>query len=81
VPNDLDAMLASHPGIRCVFFNGSKAMDVFESSLHIDPRRRADIRFELLPSTSPANTSLRYELKLERWRAVRRCLGPNGGRE
>jgi TDG/mug DNA glycosylase family protein len=80
VPNDLDVMLASHPTIRHVFFNGSKAMKVFGSSIHIDPRRRACITFELLPSTSPANTSLGYEMKLERWRAVRRCLSPDPGK-
>jgi hypothetical protein len=41
-----------------LFFNGAKAKEVFDSTVSIDPVRRSKMRFELLPSTSPANARL-----------------------
>lgn len=74
VINDLGALFTSYPGIRCVFFNGAKAKEMFDARARLDPARLASIRFELLPSTSPANTGIGPTEKMERWRAIRRCL-------
>jgi hypoxanthine-DNA glycosylase len=68
VPNDFRAFFESHPRIRRVCFNGTKAEQVF--------RRRVlrslvhDLEFLRLPSTSPAHASRSYRHKLAAWRAA-----------
>lgn len=68
VANDLAAFLRTHPGIRDIYFNGVVAERLFDSmvsdtlaGLHLD------IALHRLPSTSPANASLRHSQKLEAW--------------
>jgi hypoxanthine-DNA glycosylase len=77
--NDFEAFFAAHPQITRVFFNGSKAADVFQRRVLKDAKtnlkadlERADIEFIALPSTSPANASISFEKKLKAWRAVLR---------
>lgn len=73
--NDLRRFLRAHAGIRAVFFNGGKAESAFRR--HVRPRlgpRAARLRFERLPSTSPAHAGLPRAAKLKAWRRVRRCL-------
>jgi hypoxanthine-DNA glycosylase len=75
VPNDLDAFLGEHARIGLVCFNGATAARLY--SRLVLPRLRAaaqNLRCELLPSTSPAHATLRFEQKLERWRVVRTFL-------
>jgi hypoxanthine-DNA glycosylase len=70
VPNDLGALLRDQPSIHTVFFNGSAAESLF--STYVAPSLGADtLRFERLPSTSPANASISFALKLAAWDAVR----------
>lgn len=72
VPNDFGAFLRTHPGIRAICFNGAVAERLFHS-LVADTLagRHLDIALRRLPSTSPANASLRYSQKLEAWSALR----------
>ena len=69
VANDFRGFLAGHPRISRIYFNGAKAAQLFESmvapSLPIAPPAR-----HTLPSTSPANASLRYPEKLAAWRRI-----------
>ena len=72
-PNDLPAFLAAHPQISRVCFNGAKAATLY--ARHVLPRLAAspyirEIRYLPLPSTSPANASLRWSAKLDAWRAI-----------
>ena len=62
-PNDLAALLRSHPSIRRVLLNGGKAA----ASLR---RHHPHINIETitLPSTSPANASIDRARKLAAWR-------------
>jgi TDG/mug DNA glycosylase family protein len=73
VPNDFEAFLRAHPGIRTIFFNGAKAERTY--SRHVQPRLPdplARIPTVRLPSTSPANASIPLAVKLEHWEALRK---------
>lgn len=72
VPNDFEAFLRAHPGIRTIFFNGAKAEKTYLR--HVQPGlpdRLAGIRKVRLPSTSPANASIPLAVKLKRWKVLR----------
>jgi TDG/mug DNA glycosylase family protein len=69
VANDFRGFYRSHPRITRVFFNGTKAETVYMRAVR--PALTVDtLRYARLPSTSPANASIPYALKLEAWRAV-----------
>ncbi len=70
VPNDLGALLHEQPSIGAVFFNGSAAESLFTTYV-AGSLAGSDLRFERLPSTSPANASISFALKLAAWDAVR----------
>ena len=67
-PNDFPSFLAAHPSIRLVCFNGAMAEQSFRrhvlSALPAVTTALPQIR---LPSTSPANATLTFQQKLERW--------------
>ena len=76
VANDFARFFATHPAIRLVCLNGTKAAALY--ARHVVPRlpdRVRRIRCELLPSTSPAHASMPYATKLERWSIVRAECG------
>jgi len=64
VVNEIDALLAAHPFIRTVCFNGQKAHALFRRHF----RQRPDITYHPLPSTSPANASCPFERLCQEWR-------------
>lgn len=68
IPNDLTRLLVGHPELRCICFNGAPAQTIFNR--HISQRISLDPAIELirLPSTSPANASVRPEAKLAAWK-------------
>jgi double-stranded uracil-DNA glycosylase len=70
VPNTIDALLATHPGIRAVAFNGGAARRLHDRHLE----RRPGLSYLALPSTSPAHASLGFAEKLARWSALRDAL-------
>jgi hypoxanthine-DNA glycosylase len=70
--NDFEKFFRAHPRIRRVFFNGRKAEEIY--------RRRvlpglgaefAGIRYQCLPSTSPAHAGMRYAEKLDIWKMIK----------
>jgi TDG/mug DNA glycosylase family protein len=68
-PNDLASFFLEHPNITHVFFNGSMAETFFQR--YARPWLDSDsLHFTRLPSTSPANASMRYEQKLDAWKAI-----------
>jgi double-stranded uracil-DNA glycosylase len=74
-PNDFVAFLGEHPRIHAVFFNGHKAESAFRR--HALPQVAAlgrELRYERLPSTSPAHAGRTFTEKLKAWRAVARAL-------
>ena len=71
VANDFAGFLASHPNIRVIYFNGSKAAESFER--HVVPTLPSfvqSIARHRLPSTSPAHAAMRFDAKLAAWRRV-----------
>ena len=71
IPNAIDALIAAHPAIRAIAFNGSGARQLYHR--HFAPL--PGLRYLALPSTSPAYASLGYAEKLARWSALRDVLG------
>jgi hypoxanthine-DNA glycosylase len=69
VPNDFASFFRAHPRIERVFFNGSKAEASFRRHV-LRELAVTRLRFERLPSTSPANASWSQARKLRAWRIV-----------
>ncbi|MGH8679126.1 MAG: DNA-deoxyinosine glycosylase [Burkholderiales bacterium] len=77
-PNDFRRFFRSHPRVRLVCFNGKKAADLYRRVvLPSLGTEFANIRYENLPSTSPAHAAMSFEKKLARWTIVRSQLGSN----
>ncbi|MBW1682572.1 MAG: DNA-deoxyinosine glycosylase [Deltaproteobacteria bacterium] len=70
-PNDLVAFLYKHAEIRHIFFNGSKAESLFHKLVMPEIDNISGIELTRLPSTSPANTHMSVDEKLEAWRVVK----------
>jgi hypoxanthine-DNA glycosylase len=72
IPNDLPDLLADHPSLRAVAFNGQKAAQGFARHItpRLDPPMRARLTLLPLPSTSPANAAQPRQAKLAQWRAA-----------
>ncbi|MEE2854624.1 MAG: DNA-deoxyinosine glycosylase [Actinomycetota bacterium] len=69
--NDFDELFAQHPTITTVYFNGAKAAGLFARLAEAPDR----IRYERLPSTSPAN-AMRSGAKLAAWRVIASAAQP-----
>jgi TDG/mug DNA glycosylase family protein len=63
IANDINGLLAQYPSISRIAFNGNAAAKLFKK--HI--RLQREVNTIILPSTSPANASIPYAKKLERW--------------
>ena len=70
--NDFTEFFRNHPKIDRVFFNGRKSEKVFGHLVlpTLDPDH-AHVKYEGLPSSSPAHAGMSFEKKLARWRAIR----------
>ncbi len=72
--NDFRGLFETHRKIELVCFNGAKAAELYERRvLPALNGEFAHIRYERLPSTSPAHAAMRYQEKLERWSIVKRA--------
>jgi hypoxanthine-DNA glycosylase len=69
VPNDFPAFFAAHAGLRLVCFNGKKSEQMFRRFVRL-PAANSGLRFESLPSTSPAYAAKSFEDKLHFWRGI-----------
>jgi TDG/mug DNA glycosylase family protein len=68
VVNDFRRFFATHRRIERVYFNGGNAQALFRR--HVLPSTHSSsLTFVRLPSTSPANASIRPDAKLRAWRA------------
>lgn len=75
VANDLAGLLASHPRITRIYFNGATAEAAFRRHCKA-LAARTDLCFTRLPSTSPAHASLRFEEKCAVWREALALAAP-----
>lgn len=70
--NDFRGFYRAHPGIRRVFFNGRKAEALYRRLvLPALDGEFPGIRYDCLPSTSPAHAGMTFAAKLSRWRAIK----------
>jgi len=67
VANDFATFLRRHRHIRGILFNGAKAEECFRRHV-LRHGIGAELRYERLPSTSPANASWSRARKLAAWR-------------
>jgi len=71
IAQDFEGFLRAHPRVGVIFFNGAKAESVWRR--HVGPALPdglAAIPTVRLPSTSPANASISFPVKLRQWRAI-----------
>lgn len=75
VVNDFDGFLSTHKHIRSVFFNGSKAQQLWYR--FVAPQLAPQLQPAeclRLPSTSPAYAAMSYADKLRAWGTIREYL-------
>ena len=70
VPNTIDTLIDTHPGIRAIAFNGSGARRLYDRHCP----RRAELRYLALPSTSPAHARLGFAEKFAQWSSLSEVL-------
>jgi hypoxanthine-DNA glycosylase len=71
VVNGFQAFFERHPAIRLVCCNGTKASELYHR--YVLPTLTppfVELPVRRLPSTSPANASMRFDTKLELWRGA-----------
>jgi len=70
-PNDIASFLESNSRIALVCFNGQKAASLYRRMVvpGLETRFNA-LRYETLPSTSPANAAIGFDDKLKRWQVI-----------
>lgn len=66
IANDINGLLALHPSIRLIAFNGNAAASLFKKHIQL----QHPLTTVTLPSTSPANAGIPYAKKLEKWSAL-----------
>jgi len=69
--NDFVTFFRKHPKVELIVFNGSMAEQCFKK--YVWPSlatliKKHPMKFQRLPSTSPAHASMRYEVKLKTWK-------------
>jgi hypoxanthine-DNA glycosylase len=71
VVNDFVSFFKTHKNIKLIAFNGQSAEKLFRQKAlpHLLPVT-ALIPRAILPSTSPAHASMRFEEKLAKWHAA-----------
>jgi TDG/mug DNA glycosylase family protein len=70
--NDFAGFFAEYKYIRQVFFNGKMAEKVYQQRiLPVLNYRFSYLEYHCLPSTSPANASLKFEQKIEAWKVIK----------
>lgn len=76
--NDLVEFFRRHRSVRRVFFNGSKAAEIYRRRILPDAQIVAPyLSHTRLPSTSPAMASLSLEQKIAAWQALAgNCASP-----
>lgn len=67
--NQFEACFKQYPNIDCLLFNGQKAATLYKQK--VLPRlseSAAQLKQFVMPSTSPAHASIRFEQKLAAWK-------------
>jgi hypoxanthine-DNA glycosylase len=65
-PNDLEDFILKHKNLKVMGFNGAKSELLFDKYF----KRKKDIKYISLPSTSPANTGITFESICKQWEKI-----------
>ncbi len=68
--NDLQSFFQGHPRLERVYFNGAKAEQVYYKQFAPLVSEYPELRYERLPSTSPANAVKSFAEKLSAWKMI-----------
>ena len=69
--NDFNTFFAQYSTIHSVFFNGSKAEQVYRKYVLPTLPTHLNLQYHRLPSSSPANATWSLAKKLEAWQIVK----------
>ena len=70
--NDFAGFFTEYKYIKRVFFNGGMAEKLYQKRvLPTLNHRFTYLEYQRLPSTSPANASLKFEQKIEAWKVIK----------
>ena len=74
IPNDFVTLFQQYPQIEAIFFNGTKAYDVFKKKLGFE--LLAEREYYKMPSTSPVpgRNIKTFEEKVEVWSALKKYI-------
>ena len=65
IPNDFETLFSQYPNVSKLLFNGQASFKYFKK---YHPLLLSKTAYEIMPSTSPANASVRFEQKLDIWK-------------
>jgi len=73
--NDFAGFFTEHKSIKQVFFNGKMAEKLYQKRVLPTLKHRFPyLEYQCLPSTSPAYAALKFEKKLEAWKAIKQSM-------
>jgi len=70
--NDFNNLFSTFPNIKAVFFNGIKSFEVFRKRVGLNVLEERF--YKKLPSTSPANNTVKFEEKFKEWSILLKYL-------
>jgi len=65
-PNDIKGFVAAHPNIKVIGLNGGKSANMFRQYVG----SIASVAVVELPSSSPANAGIPWDIKVEKWKRM-----------
>lgn len=71
--NDFKNFFSNHTNIKAVFFNGTKAEQLFKKTV-LKSLDQKELDYYRLPSTSPAHATMNYEQKLLKWKVIKNSI-------
>jgi hypoxanthine-DNA glycosylase len=69
--NDFNSFFKKHAKITAVFFNGTKAEQLFKKEVLNNLKQHQHLKYYKLPSTSPAHAAMSKEEKLLKWKLIK----------
>ncbi len=72
--NDFDTFFNKHSKIKAVFFNGTKAQQLFNKEALNSLQQHKSLKYYKLPSTSPAHAAMSKEEKLLKWEIIKELI-------
>ncbi|MEM6998891.1 MAG: DNA-deoxyinosine glycosylase [Pseudomonadota bacterium] len=72
--NDFKSFFKKHPNIKYIYFNGTKAEQIFNKKVLENLAPESVFKYHRLPSTSPAHAAITRQQKLLEWSVIKKVL-------